>query len=69
MRVLYGFTSLPKAILGFLSRATKSWDMYADHSRPAVSMGIDLFKKAMQDIKGIVESRNLPKIIYLIAES
>ena len=49
--VMYGTENTTKIILEFLSRANKSLDIYADHTWPSVSMEIDVFKRAMQDIK------------------
>ena len=49
--VTYGTENTTKIILEFLSRANKNLDIYADHTWPSVSMGIDDFKRAMQDIK------------------
>jgi signal transduction histidine kinase len=49
--VMYGTENTTKIILEFLSRANKSLGIYADHTWPSVSMEIDVFKRAMQDIK------------------
>ena len=49
--VMYGTENTTKVILEFLSRANKNLDIYADNTWPSVSMGIDVFKRAMQDIK------------------
>ena len=49
--VMYGTENTTKVILEFLSRANKSMGIYADHTWPSVSMEIDVFKRAMQDIK------------------
>ena len=49
--VMYGTENTTKVILEFLSRANKSMGIYADHTWPSVSMEIDIFKRAMQDIK------------------
>ena len=49
--VMYGTENTTKVILEFLSRANKSIGIYADHTWPSVSMEIDIFKRAMQDIK------------------
>jgi two-component system, OmpR family, sensor histidine kinase VicK len=49
--VMYGSENTTKIILEFLSRANKNLDIYADHTWPSVSMEIDVFKRAMQDIK------------------
>jgi signal transduction histidine kinase len=49
--VMYGTENTTKVILEFLSRANKSLGIYADHTWPSVSMEIDVFKRAMQDIK------------------
>ncbi len=49
--VTYGTENTSKVILEFLSRANRKLDIYADHVWPSVSMGIDVFKRAMQDIK------------------
>jgi two-component system, OmpR family, sensor histidine kinase VicK len=49
--VMYGSENTTKIILEFLSRANKNLDIYADNTWPSVSMEIDVFKRAMQDIK------------------
>ena len=49
--IMYGTENTTKVILEFLSRANKKLDIYSDHVWPSVSMGIDAFKRAMQDIK------------------
>ena len=49
--VTYGTENTTKVILEFLSRANKNLDIYADQTWPSVSMGIDVFKRAMQDVK------------------
>jgi len=50
-KVIYGPKNTTKVILEFLSRVSKNLDIYADSTWPSVSMGIDVFKRAMQDIK------------------
>ena len=49
--VVYGTENTTKILLEFLSRAAKNLDIYADNTWPSVSMGVDLFKRAMQDVK------------------
>ena len=49
--VTYGTENTSKIILEFLSRANKNLDIYGDNTWPSVSMGINAFKRAMQDVK------------------
>ena len=49
--VMYGTENTAKVILEFLSSTNKKLDIYSDHVWPSVSMGIDAFKRSMQDIK------------------
>ncbi len=49
--VKYGIENTSKIILEFLSRANKNLDIYGDNTWPSVSMGINAFKRAMQNVK------------------
>lgn len=71
--VKYGIENTSKIILEFLSRANKNLDIYGDNTWPSVSMGINAFKRAMQNVKKEVRNQDIlsksPKIIFFIVKS
>jgi two-component system, OmpR family, sensor histidine kinase VicK len=49
--VLYGVNNTTNEILNFLSSAKTKMDICADYTWPSVAMGVDVFKKALLNIK------------------
>ena len=68
--VTYDTDITTKIILEFLSRANKNLDIYADNTWPSVSMGIDVFKRAIQDIKKRTAGDfNINHYIHILSEN